>query len=130
MKVYIMIALLFSVTYLAGNEIGREKQRIVTAKYKQLQARYQIVKNKKIAWRHRRKELVGKFKELYDEPESLGENNLYGKLRLERRKKEFYTSLKEQDSAINAQLFSLKKALKKEAKKASYVSKYERPVLF
>ena len=94
----------------------------IPSEAKHLSKRYEILKNKKLAWKKRKKVLIRKFKELYESADFLGSENRYGKLRLERHQKHFYTSLKEKDDEINIQLRLIKKQLKKVRMRSPHLS--------
>jgi hypothetical protein len=94
----------------------------ISSNAKHLSQRYVILKNKKLAWTKRKKVLISKFKELYESADFLGSENRYGKLRLERHQKQFYTSLKAKDDEIDTKLIEIKKQLRKAKRRYSHLT--------
>ncbi len=102
----------FSDVVVPSEQIGK-----MSSETKHLSQRYTIMKNKKLAWNKRKKVLIRKFEELHDSADFLGSENHYGKLRLQKHQKQFYTSLKEKDDEIETKLIMIKRKLRKAQRK-------------
>ncbi len=69
------------------------------------------LKNKKAAWQVRQMALLKDFNKVYETDEQFGTKNLYGKKRLEKRQRDFYMSLQEEDDALEESLLTVRRRL-------------------
>ncbi len=86
---------------------------------KQLLQREEMLKIKKSAWRKRQIVLLDDFNKIYEMDEQFGTKNLYGKKRLEKRQRDFYMSLQEQNDELEKNQLTLKRKLAKVRKQFS-----------
>jgi len=122
-KMVIMIGILGLFSMGFAQDISKTHKTVkIPVATKHLSQRYTMLKNKKIAWTKRKKILIQKFKELYESADFLGKENRYGKLRLERHQKQFYTSIKEKDDEIETNLREITRKLTKAKKSYPYLS--------
>jgi len=87
---------------------------------KQLLQRQEMLKNKKAAWRERQLVIIDDFNKIYETDEHFGTDNNYGKKRLEKRQKDFYTSLQEKNDQIEEKLSSVRRKLSRMKKQFSH----------
>jgi len=88
---------------------------------KQLMQRYDMLKNKKVAWQKRQVAIINDFNKIHDTDEHFGDGNKYGKKRLEKRQNDFYTSLQEKNDEIEKTLLDVKRKLAKVKKQFSHL---------
>ena len=122
-KCIITISVLGLFLEISANEYVQDaslrKQMLLDAK--QLMQRYDMLKNKKEAWQKRQLVIINDFDKMLETDEDFGENNNYGKKRLEKRQFDFYTSLQERNDEIDQTLALVKKKLSKVKKKFSHL---------
>ncbi len=114
-KILSMIAVAGLLSQLLAREyvddIPTRAQMLLEAK--QLLQREEMLKIKKSAWQKRQMVLLDDFNKIYETNEHFGSKNLYGKKRLEKRQKDFYMSLQEENDEIEENFQNLKRRLVK-----------------
>ncbi len=90
-KSIIMIGILGLLLELGAKEYAQvaptRVQMVLEAK--QLMHRYDMLKNKKVAWQKRQEVIIKDFNKIHNVDEHFGAGNKYGKRRLEKRKNDF-----------------------------------------
>ena len=123
-KSIIMSVVLSQFVYLSAQEVTgtMQLQVPITLEEKNLIKRQVMLKNKQHAWKMHKKRLIYSFKERHDGDTNLGKEDYYGKLRLQERQKDFYTSLKSKDDDIAKKLYIITKKLKALKKRYTRIS--------
>lgn len=84
---------------------------------KRLAQKYDMLINRQQAWKERKKFLIKDFSKIYESEINFGEENSYGQERMQKRQRDFYSSLKAKDLELKKNLESVETALE-EIKKA------------